>query len=306
MDFVYRFLSTPGRALGRYELLPSVCLRRDTDVVHFEAMVAGRNSAPPWSWKRMRPENAADPRSREKLFIREARLSMSLVHQNIVPVFDFGKIDDQVFFAMERVEGKDLGLQPDGCRAAKCRRRSPRSSPPSAARRSRPTRIRGKGPDGVALGIVHRDVTPRNILLSWSGEVKLTDFDRRAGRMMLTRGCSARRITWRWSRRGASRSIRGADVYAIVPVCCARRGRPAHARARATDYEDDPRGGAPRRAGAGGRTPTLAGSDRLGSRGAARDRRPRDRGAAHDRYPGRALDARRSRCHRRAIAPRTR
>src|SRR5204863_100894 len=61
-----------------------------------------------WVLKRMRPEKSGDARFLD-LFRREARLSMSLAHQNIVPVFDFGRIDDQVFLAVGRVEGKDLG-----------------------------------------------------------------------------------------------------------------------------------------------------------------------------------------------------
>src|SRR3954470_9704983 len=100
---------------------------------------------------------------------------MSLAHQNIVPVFDFGRIDDQVFLAMERVEGKDLG--------SSLARAAGHQLPPlltafiaSECCQALDYAHQRKGPDGVALGIVHRDVTPRNVLLSWSGEVKLTDF----------------------------------------------------------------------------------------------------------------------------------
>ncbi len=123
--------------------------------------------------KRIRAERANDVRFQE-LFKREAKLSMSLAHQNIVPVFDFGRIGDRFFLAMERVEGKDLGSSLAGGRelppplvaafiAAEC-------CQALAYAHSR------KNSDGTDRNIVHRDVTPRNVLLSWSGEVKLTDF----------------------------------------------------------------------------------------------------------------------------------
>jgi serine/threonine protein kinase len=142
-----------------------------------EVYLARRRAGGVEKWlvvKRMRPERSGDVRFLD-LFVREARLSMSLVHQNIVPVFDFGRIDDQVFLAMERVEGKDLG---SSLARAETHRLPPLLAAFIAAEccQALDYAHQRKSPDGVALGVVHRDVTPRNVLLSWSGEVKLTDF----------------------------------------------------------------------------------------------------------------------------------
>src|SRR5437763_14559059 len=95
-----------SRALGRYELLRPLARGGMAEV-----FLARRRAAGVEKWlvvKRIRAERAGDARFLD-LFVREARLSMSLAHQNIVPVFDFGRIDDMVFLAMERVEGRELG-----------------------------------------------------------------------------------------------------------------------------------------------------------------------------------------------------
>ncbi len=161
-----------GRALGRYELLRPLARGGMAEVYLARRRAAGVEKL--LVVKRIRPERSGDARFLE-MFMREARLSMSLAHQNIVPVFDFGRSDDQVFLAMERIEGKDLG---SSLARATDRRLSPLLAAFVAAEccQALDYAHHRKSPDGTALGVVHRDVTPRNVLLSWVGEVKLTDF----------------------------------------------------------------------------------------------------------------------------------
>ncbi|MCE9575924.1 MAG: serine/threonine protein kinase, partial [Deltaproteobacteria bacterium] len=158
------------QALGRYELLRPLARGGMAEVFLARRRAAGVEKR--LVIKRILAERARDPRFVE-LFVREARLSMALAHQNIVPVFDFGRIGDALFLAMEHVEGHDLG---------RTLARAPRLPPVVAAFvaaeccQALDHAHHRRGPDGVALGIVHRDVTPRNVLVSDAGDVKLVDF----------------------------------------------------------------------------------------------------------------------------------
>ncbi|MFA6146929.1 MAG: serine/threonine-protein kinase [bacterium] len=135
--------------------------------------------------KVVHPRHADDPRFRE-WFAREARLAASFSHPNLVQVFDFGREGDAHFLAMEYVEGWNLA------QAAEQARQLHAPISPGVWRRW----VDGIG-SGLAYlhekGVVHRDVSPSNILVSRNGAVKITDFgiSRAAGEGRMDEGTRA-------------------------------------------------------------------------------------------------------------------
>jgi serine/threonine protein kinase len=126
--------------------------------------------------KQLLPEYTSRPEFRD-LFFREAKISATLDHANIVHTFDLVESDESLFIVMEYVRGADLRTI---CRRAKLRRR-PISA--AAAIQVALEVLAGlayaharRDPSGTSLGIIHRDVSPSNILCSAQGEVKLSDF----------------------------------------------------------------------------------------------------------------------------------
>lgn len=126
--------------------------------------------------KRMSPQLANDPEF-GRMFLAEARHAAKLDHPNIVHVSDLGRDDEGLFYVMEYVHGEDLRALIAASRDAD--RRLEFSAVvaigvgAAAALHHAHTR---KDFDGVPLGLVHRDVSPTNILVSYEGVVKLVDF----------------------------------------------------------------------------------------------------------------------------------
>jgi serine/threonine protein kinase len=169
-----RFLA-PGDKLGKYDLIRQIAvggmaeiyLARTVGIEGFEKLVVV---------KRILPQHASDP-SFVTMFLNEARLAATLQHPNITQVYDIGVEGGEYFFSMEYVHGEDLG---------RLTRAAVENGVPLSMDAAL-TLITGlcaglhyahdkTGPDGTPLSIVHRDVSPSNVLVSYDGAVKLVDF----------------------------------------------------------------------------------------------------------------------------------
>jgi serine/threonine-protein kinase len=165
-----------GTPLGRYVLLDRIGEGGMAEV--FTAVSFGSGGfRRTFVVKRLRPEMASNPVAVAH-FIDEANLASTLVHPNIVPVFDFGEVGGSYFLAQEYVVGRDVG---------RLGRRMLEQNVPrltvSAALYIVHEMLRGlhhahekRGDDGNPLELVHRDITPENVMISERGEVKLLDF----------------------------------------------------------------------------------------------------------------------------------
>ncbi|RME27703.1 MAG: serine/threonine protein kinase, partial [Deltaproteobacteria bacterium] len=126
--------------------------------------------------KRILP-NIAEDEDFITMFIDEAKIAVQLNHANIAQIFDLGRIDESYFIALEFVHGKDLRTIWD-----RHRRRGLRIPIPMSAYIM--ARVcegldyahRKRDAAGRHLNIVHRDVSPQNVLISYEGEVKIIDF----------------------------------------------------------------------------------------------------------------------------------
>jgi serine/threonine-protein kinase len=125
--------------------------------------------------KRIRPEYANND-SFVKMFIAEASLALRLNHQNVVQMFGFERCEGSYFLAMEYVEGKSLFQ----VQKRAWEQGHPMSWPLIAKIGAEVARglhyVHNFSERGKRLHLVHRDVSPQNILLSFQGAVKLTDF----------------------------------------------------------------------------------------------------------------------------------
>ena len=150
----------PGAIFGGYRV-ESVVGRGGMGVVYLATDLSLER---PVALKLIPPEQAQDEHFRAR-FLREPRLAASLDHPNVVPIYEAGEQDGQLYLAMRYVEGSDL----------KTILERERKLPPERALKIL-AQIAGALDAAHRRGLVHRDVKPANVLLDEGAHAYLTDF----------------------------------------------------------------------------------------------------------------------------------
>lgn len=162
----------PGAVFGRYRVHRRLAIGGMAEVWLAQAVEGGK----PVVLKRILPQFAQDDELLQR-FEQEAELTLSLVHGNIVPVFEVGRIDEEPYMIMEYLSGHDVR----SILRELTRKRT--KAPIGVATYIAIETLRGLAyvhskldAEGKPLRLIHRDVSPSNIVVSDEGVVKLLDF----------------------------------------------------------------------------------------------------------------------------------
>ncbi len=163
----------PGQKLGRYTLLVPVA-QGGMARVWAARQVGQRGFQKVVAIKTIMPALAADPEF-ERMFLDEARIAAAVHHPNVCEIHDLGEVGNVLFLAMEWIDGVSL------LALLKARPRTPledaiaaRITADACAGLHAAHELRDE--NGYPLNVVHRDVSPHNILVSINGQVKVADF----------------------------------------------------------------------------------------------------------------------------------
>ncbi|AFE09339.1 serine/threonine protein kinase [Corallococcus coralloides DSM 2259] len=165
-----------GFQFGKYKLLERIATGGMAEIYRAR-MTAVAGVTKPVVIKKILP-GYADDSAFVSMFINEARIALGLSHGNIAQIFDFGEVEGEYFLAMEWVDGHPLSHV-----LRRAREKGLPALPPPLAVLVAIDMLRGLAyahtrldDNGRPLHIVHRDVSPQNVLLSFEGQVKLVDF----------------------------------------------------------------------------------------------------------------------------------
>ncbi|MFT3775263.1 MAG: serine/threonine-protein kinase [Minicystis sp.] len=211
----------PAMMVGRYTLHDQLA-SGGMATVHLGRMHAAAGFSLTVAVKRLLPEYAAIPRFAD-MFVDEARLAARLRHPNIVPVLDVVAERQEIFLVMEYVHGVTLA------ELLRLSREQQSPVPPRVATSIVCDALEGlhaaheaRGEAGESLGVVHRDVSPQNILVGADGIARVLDFGvaRAAGRIQAsTDGALKGKVQYMAPEQLASNvTSRASDVYAAAIV----------------------------------------------------------------------------------------
>jgi len=164
-----------GKQIGRYRLRFKIAEGGMAAV--YLAQLAGAHDFERWVAVKVIHSNHAEDETFIRMLLDEAKVASKIHHPNVCSVLDFGETDGLVHLVMEYLEGETL--------SSVIRRawRGPKGLPYWLAARTVLDAARGlhaahdlKDPDGHSYGIVHRDVSPQNLVVLYDGHTKVIDF----------------------------------------------------------------------------------------------------------------------------------